>query len=309
VDPLPRPDDDAPVTPSGATSGGSGHLTAEQLDELAARAHADVDPDQDVVRPAADLELERHLAGCAACRSALGDQVEVGALLRREPDPGPMPADVLARLDAALAGAAATRTAAHGSERHNVVPLATHRPGTLGRIAESRVTKALVAAAAVVLIGAGSFAALHRNGSGGPSSSSVSASSGGSGQAAAPNLAFGDVPVRASGTAYTSANIRTEVNRQLAAASAAGGGAVKAPQDEHGTSTLTTAAGLRACLTAIQAGTARPLLVDLATYNGKPAAVIVLSDGSSGPTSKQLWVVAPTCSPGKDGTMFFANVG
>ena len=301
---MTRPDDDAPAT---GGFGGPGHLTPEQLDELATRAHADVDPDQEDVRPAGDLELQRHLAGCASCRAALGDQVEVSALLRREPDPGPMPADVLARLDAALAGAAATRTVADGGDRRNVVPLAAHRPGPLGRMAESRVTKVLVAAAAVVLIGGGSFAALHRNGSGGPSGSSYSAASGGS--AAAPQLAPGDVPVRASGTAYTSANIRTEVNRQLAASAGGTGGAVKAPQAERGTSTLTTPAGLRACLSAIQAGTARPLLVDLATYNGKPAAVIVLADGSSGASSKQLWVVSPTCAPTKDGTMFFATIG
>jgi hypothetical protein len=306
VDRLTPPDDDAPVT---TASGGSGHLTPEQLDELAARAHADVDPDQEDVRPAADRGLERHLAGCAACRAALGDQVEVSALLRREPDPGPMPTEVLARLDAALAGAASTRTAAAGSDRRNVVPLAAHRPGALGRITESRLTKSLVAAAAVLLMAAGSFAALHRNGSGGPSASTASGSSAARGPVAGPDLALGNVQVQASGTAYTSANIRTEVNRRLAAFGTSAGGVIRAPQAENGTSTLTTPTGLRACLNALQAGTAQPVLVDLATYNGKPAAVIVLSDGSSGPSGKQLWVVSPTCSPGKDGTMFFANIG
>ncbi len=294
--------------PDDGARGGSAHLTPEQLDELATRAHADVDPDQEPVRPAGDAELQRHLAGCPACRSALGDQVEVGALLRREPDPGPVPADVLSRLDAALAGAAATRTQTAGDGR-NVVPLSVHRPGVLGRFAESRLTKTLVAAAAVVLIAAGTFAAVHRNGSGAPSGTSAGASSAAGGQAAAPESALANVPILASGTAYTSANIRTEVDRRLSGLGSQAGGAVKQPLAEGTATTLDTPAGLRSCLTALQAGTARPLLVDLATYDGKPAAILVLTGGSTGASSRQLWVVSRSCAPGKDGTMFFASLG
>ncbi len=161
----------------------------------------------------------------------------------------------------------------------------------------------------MVLIAGGTFAALHRNGSDGSPASSASGSSAASGPLARPDAAQLDVQVQASGTAYTSANIKAEVTRRLSVPPTEAGGAVKAPQGQHEASTLTTAAGLRACLNAIQAGTARPLLVDLATYNGKPAAVIVLGNGSTGPASKQLWVVSPTCAPGQDGTLFFANIG
>ena len=51
----------------------------------------------------------------------------------------------------------------------------------------------------------------------------------------------------------------------------------------------------------------RPLLVDLATYNGKPAAILVLPSATHG---RELWVVSRTCAPnGKDGTVLFKALG
>src|ERR1700712_4813908 len=83
----------------------SGHLTPEQLDERALRAAADTDPDELQTSSGADQALDEHLASCPACRTALGDQVAVRAVLRRVPRLGPMPADVSARIDAALSAA------------------------------------------------------------------------------------------------------------------------------------------------------------------------------------------------------------
>lgn len=308
------PNDGSDIAPAGA-----GHLTPEQLDDLAARASADLDPDQVEDRTDDLATLEVHLAGCAACRAALGDQVEVSAWLRRAPTPGPMPGDVVARLDAALAGAAAARAttrvtggspSSDGDSRgsgHNVLPMSDRRAqgSLLGRLAESRATKSLVAAAAVVLIGAGGFAALHRN-NGGPASADSGASAGTAKAAAVPPSALAGVPVEASGTKYTTANITDEVKRQLAA----GGAKVSAPQLQLAgpdATTLTTPSGLAACLTALNASAARPLLVDLATYNGKPAAVLVLPGTNNG---RELWVVSRTCAPdGKDGTLLFKPLG
>ena len=48
-----------------------------------------------------------------------------------------------------------------------------------------------------------------------------------------------------------------------------------------------------------------PALVDLATYNGKPAAVLVLPGASGG---QEIWVVSRTCAPGTDGTMLFKKL-
>jgi hypothetical protein len=71
------------------------------------------------------------------------------------------------------------------------------------------------------------------------------------------------------------------------------------------TTTLTTPAGLRSCLAALNDPSGIPLLVDLGTYAGKPAAIIVLPGRGGG---QLLWVVSPTCSNGNDGTMFYATL-
>ncbi|WP_042384633.1 zf-HC2 domain-containing protein [Streptacidiphilus melanogenes] len=48
-------------------------------------------------------ELTAHLASCAECRETYDALVELTSLLGAEPTPGPMPEDVAARIDAALA--------------------------------------------------------------------------------------------------------------------------------------------------------------------------------------------------------------
>ncbi|MFF3001426.1 hypothetical protein ACFVTF_01255 [Kitasatospora sp. NPDC057940] len=73
--------------------------------------------------------LRRHLDGCAECRETADALGEVQALLGAVEAP-PMPADVAARLDAALAAAAASSTAASASaatEEAENAPLAASR--------------------------------------------------------------------------------------------------------------------------------------------------------------------------------------
>ncbi|MFE7592551.1 hypothetical protein ACFU6K_24395 [Kitasatospora sp. NPDC057512] len=60
--------------------------------------------------------LRRHLDGCAECRETVDALAEVRALLGDVETP-PMPADIAARLDAALAEAVAEATEAAGSDR------------------------------------------------------------------------------------------------------------------------------------------------------------------------------------------------
>jgi hypothetical protein len=271
--------------------GAAGHLTAEQLDELATQASADIDPaDAAASSSPNDPALDRHLAGCPRCRTALGDQVAVQAWLRRIPDVGQMPADVSTRIDAALAGARAVSSAAG-----NVLPLRPPeaRGGRLGRLAESRLTKSLVAAAAIVLIAAGGYAAINRTGNS-TSTASGSADSATRGPKAAEGGASDGaaVVVRASGTAYTKQNVVTQVQKQLSTTPVPVGSGFDA-QADGGATTLTTPAGLEACLTELGYPTVTPLLVDLATFAGKPVAVVVLPGDSRG---RQVWVVGRTCS-------------
>lgn len=276
--------------------GEGGHLTPEQLDELTLTGG----PDPQIHAGASATGPEQHLAGCAACQSALADQLAVRRVLQHVPDPGPMPADVIARLDSALASAGTTTVAPPAS----VVPLrpAERRSGVLGRLAESRVTKSLVAAAAVGLIGIGGYSAISRNTSstaGGSAASRANDSSAGGGTVPKTAERLSDVHAQASGTAYTKANIAGLVTQRLAAPQALSGG----DSAFEGKSPLATTSGLQACLRGLDATTAVPKLVDLATYEGKPAAILVLPTASGG---EELWVVSRTCSPGHDGTLFYA---
>ncbi len=282
----------------------TGHLTPEQLDEIATQASADVDPDQADVADGPGPVLAAHLSGCAQCRTALGDQIAVQGWLRRVPGPGPMPSDVITRLDAALA--AARRD---DSPSGTVLPMRPEsaRTSRLGRLAESRVTKSLVAAAAVVLIGVGGYAAInHTSSTSGSAGSSAGAASAPGGQPASGGAKSGfDAAagaVRASGTAYTQANLSTEVTKQLSGPTpAAQPSAPQAGTDSEGVRTaLRTPAGLHACLAALGDSAATPLLVDLATYNGKPVAVIVLPGDAAG---RQIWVVSRTCTTRNEGVV------
>jgi hypothetical protein len=286
------------VSPVSERPGPTAHLTPEQLDELAIRASADLDPDQ---TGQLDDALDEHLAGCTACREALGDQVAVRRLLQRVPETGPVPADIATRLDAAL------RTARPGTAAPATVLPMVRRPersGVLGRLAESRLTKVLVAAAAVGLIALGGYAAIGRSGSGsgGGASTASGQAAGGSKAAAAPRaLDLATVPIEASGTAYTKANITAVLTKRLGPGSASQTSVLTAGVGE--TTTLTTPAGLQACLGSLGVTSGAPVLVDLATYEGKPAAVIVVPSPSG--VGRQVWVVSRTCAGTQDGLAYY----
>ncbi|WP_188307208.1 zf-HC2 domain-containing protein, partial [Streptomyces sp. CBMA123] len=99
-------------------------------------AHPSVDALADfaegLIEPAeAARALRRHLDGCAECRETAEALAEVQTLLGAV-EPEPMPADVAARLDAALAEAARTdhRVAAEAAERPREAPSAARPTDT-----------------------------------------------------------------------------------------------------------------------------------------------------------------------------------
>ena len=256
------------------------HLSLDQIGDVAAAV------------------LDPHVATCAQCRRAVDDQREVRDLLAGLPDPGPAPPDVVLAIEAALR---ATGAAHLGP---TVVPLsaAPSRRGRAGRWAGRGPGRWLLGAAAATLLVVGAGGVLVQNL---PSGAGDSAASGAgsvaperAGAVPAPSVAARDVVV-ASGTAYTQADIGAQVSALLSRRSA--GDAFDA---SRAVGLLTTGSGLTGCLRALGAGAA-PLAVDLATYAGVPAAVFVLPAGGGG---REVWVVARTCKPGADGTLYYARL-
>lgn len=237
------------------------------------------------------VEADPHVAACAQCRRVVDDQLAVRELLAALPDPGEAPPDVVHAIVATL-----RELGGPGRARPTVLPLA-NAPSR--RVAHRRVGPKLLAAAAaaLVVVGGGSQLVQHLPRGGADAASTAGSAAGADRELSAraaplttPDQAF------ASGTAYTRATIVAQVTALLA-------GQVSRA-DAATSDLLSTSKGLAGCLRAL--GTAGPpLAVDLATYEGKPAAVVVLptKDGR-----REVWVVARSCRPSADGTLFYTRL-
>jgi hypothetical protein len=235
------------------------------------------------------------------------------------------------RLRRAASGPARLRRQAIDEQR------SSERAGRVGRVllAAAAVLVFVVAGGVVVrLIGdttgvdtlasgdssdSGGTAGAEDNAGTAPQVPSAAAGSGGERSAVA---GAGETPVLATGTDYTAAGLEGQVRLLVASAgapfAAADGGDAKAatgqpaptptpgvgPQQAArppaGNQALKTPAALRACLRALDATDEQVVAVDLARYQGRDSAVIVLR-ASGG--SYDVWVVARDCRPGADGTL------
>ncbi|MGH3281638.1 MAG: hypothetical protein ACRDNW_21215 [Trebonia sp.] len=254
---------------------------------------------------------------------------EVTAFLASAPTPA-LPDAVEARISAALAVEAAARAGHGGqpgaaaptetARRHEPAPARTRvrrnrRAGGGRRALRSRSLMA-AAAAVICLAFAGLGYGLSRDG-GSPAVSSESAASGASaGRAAGQNkeaagpavpaskptsssaaaagsssgTVGGSFAVTESGTRYQAATLAAQARTQLATAPEA----VTVPRPGRPSSAVGAAssvppAGLRGCVTRLTDGLS-PRLVDRATYQGKPAYIIV--------GSAKVWVVGLGCTAG-----------
>ena len=255
-------------------------------------SHLSIDDIDDIDAAARDP----HLATCATCRQAIDEQRQVRDLLAGLPGPGPVPADVVLAIDAALLEAAAARVAVLGQ----VIPLPSQRGATPAP--HRGPSRWLLAAAAAVVFGAGGLL-VKTVPSGGDTATSASpdqlTKNGAASAEAAPQADSAATVVRASGTAYTQSTIVAQVLALLQP-----DGALTALGSAFSAERLTTPAGLAGCLQALGAGT-EPLAVDLATYGGAPAAIVVLATNDGG---REVWVVARTCRPGADGTLYYRKL-
>jgi Putative zinc-finger len=273
-----------------------------------------------LLSPPAAARVQSHLAGCASCRDVANGLREVASLLSAAPAPS-MPPEVANRIDAALAIAIAGQQAADRDQTPSA-PAAQETSGRVIGIETARHRRrpnwgrvAGAAAAVVAIAGAAVLGTQVIRDNGGETTAATLAES-------APETA---VPVTASGRDFAVEDL-SAVARELVAAppaesvesaeqpgvmsaapedagAEAGADAEAAAPDaaapeagapaenRQGQDDASSALGdpnrRDACYRAITGGRqVTPLAVDLGSYNGEPAAVVVLPsdpDEASGP--------------------------
>lgn len=277
---------------------------------------------------AAARAAEDHLARCETCAADDRAIAALPSLLAAASSVGPLPADIARRLDEAITAEPRIPVEAAAT----VTPLAPRSAAPQ----QVRGMRVLQAAAVLVLILLGVGIALGPWSGGGSSSDSgasqKSADSAGdsAGEAEAGAASF---PVTSSGRAWTEDSIATSVPALLdgtlgpAAASAPGAISESAPgssasesadpkddasgspsgsaqpdlsrQNGNGAaSRLSGGPALADCVTQLNEGPTTPLSVDLGTWSGKPAAVIVLPTKGNEETV-DVFVVAEGCPRGE----------
>lgn len=224
------------------------------------------------------------------------DPTGVRALLSSLPEPAPMPAHLVERINASLAAEQAQRTAK--ASHPPVVPLRSRaRPGRA--LLVSAVAGAAAAAVLAAVVATTMFEG--RRATVTSARDAVASSSSGSpaaGAAAAPApadtasaLAGGGtaslVQIGQSGVRYTQADFVGQVQTLRRAS-------VQPPAGESsGLGPAGTAAGLRQCLGAIGAAAAQVVRADVGFYQGQPAVIIVATTNGQATA----YAVGRGCSP------------
>ncbi|MCO6007297.1 hypothetical protein NE236_20145 [Actinoallomurus purpureus] len=236
-------------------------------------AHLDYDALADLAEGILDdataISAEQHLAECDECRDRATEVAEVSRALAEAPIP-PMPAHLVERLDAAIAAEAASHVPGHRHAR--------------------RFQFLAAAAAAVVVVGGGGVIARTVLEDGDSNSATVSQrpveepSRPHTGGTQPRPRAASSVPYTAvqSGTRYTSAELESQLASALSMSTTG----------QHALSAAINGS-VAACVGRVSGGKP-PLLVDSATYDGRPATVIALPGADV--THADVWIVGTKCS-------------
>ena len=261
-------------------------------------AASDSEPEPD---PGLDLgldpELDRH----------------VRALLADVPEPGPMPADVSRRISAALLDEARLRVdpgplASAGSDqgRHGTDGrrdtgggALLEMPSARGRRRPAYLVAAVAAAAAVVAVGASALHVTKRPN--GAAALGAGYTSGAQATSPLPAPTADGLHIQLSRTAYTSSGLAAQA-RILLDHPGPPIGDLAAESPAIGP--IATPIGLASCLEAVGAiDAAHPapdsVSADLATFDGRPAAVVVVTRGGA----STAWAVARSCTTGAPGVL------
>ena len=220
------------------------------------------------------------------------DPTGVRALLAGLGDPGPMPAELVDRINASIA---AEQLARGAQLDRTVVPLrrAARRP-SWAKVGLAAAAVAAVAVAVPAMLGSGpgdvmASLAGRSNAASDSAGSAGGAEAGGSGAPDVGNRAAsstGAVLLGASGTSYTSAGLTTQVRSVLDRHALYG-----ASKSSAATRGATSEQGLRDCLTALGVASWMPVAGDVGSYDGRPAVVAVVSSD----TGQSVYAVAPEC--------------
>ncbi|RAY14716.1 hypothetical protein DPM19_13285 [Actinomadura craniellae] len=241
-------------------------------------AHLDYDTLAELAEGLLDHEhaasANEHLDDCAECRERSAELADVSRILAEAPAPD-MPADLAARLDAAIMAEAMSSS--------TVTSLTHRRAGRRWQILS-------VAAASVVAIGGGVLiGGAVLKGADSPE---------GTAQATPPRVADptdrgasegalssrsdrSGYPVLRSGTDYRSGTLAERLRAGLASPPPPGGGAAPAE--------------LAGCVSAV-AGNRQPYLVEVARYEGAPATLVLLPAGEG---RFDVVVAGPGCAAGR----------
>jgi len=268
-------------------------------------SHPDIgalaDYQERVLEPPQAAEVTDHLSGCLRCGEDLAALAQVSARLSAAAEVGPMPDDVTRQVTAAMAaeGRPATVT---------IMPTMSSRPDQARRIA--RDNRVLQAAAAVVLVVAGSAIAVPALRGGGGSSDERATAAG----AAKERDTSSAYRVLSTGNDYTQESLAVVVPKLLDApepASAHGGSPEAA---DSATTARQPPVGLDACVRELfddintpQVESEVPLLVDVASFSGREARIVVFP--ALGDASKiDVYAVGPACGTGNADLLYFARV-
>ncbi|MFC8502951.1 hypothetical protein ACFUC1_11340 [Pedococcus sp. NPDC057267] len=232
------------------------------------------------------------------------DPTGIRALLGSLPDPGPMPDDLVARIQASLTAEQAARRGHDGATGASVVPLSPRRRWRWKQLGVAAAAVAAVAVGLPALAGGGLsgvtalLAGDSSSGSSAGSAASTALSSPAltppSDGATSPGIAVGErapgatgpVTLVGTGTAYTAATLVSQVRASRESGTSPGKGV---PSGAAGPAE--SQEGLRACLTTLGVEAWMPVWADVASYEGREAVVAVVSSD----TGQQVYAVGPEC--------------
>jgi hypothetical protein len=236
--------------------------------------------------------IAAHLAGCDRCTAVSEELTGVSALLAAVPVPA-MPDQLAQRLDTVLAAEATQRNNAERARGDGPRDRATSGRPARNRGLRLVSLRVLAPAAAVVLAAAGYGLSQLAGGPASPAMSGAAARSvpkAASSPAMAPRAAApagsermgsASFPFVTSSTNFLPGTLKQQLEAALRGQPAA-------------STTQAASAQVRACVHQV-AGSALPVLVESAYYQGQPATVIVVST-SKGDTA---WIAGAGCSAGR----------